>query len=94
MKSPPVFHNYRILYCLVVVIIVFFLLQNFVHTSCTLSLLLTVHKKAHPDILLFLYTATHAISAGVLPWIPNIYVMSGLRGVLGYCCGGNDIGTW
>ena len=30
---------------------------------------------------------------GVLPWIPNIYVIVAIKGILGYCWGGQDVGN-
>ena len=52
----------------------------------------SVHRKLQPDIVLFLYNTCQALSTGALPWIPNIYIMVVLRGVTGYCNGGQDIG--
>ena len=52
----------------------------------------SVHRKLQPDIVLFLYNTCQALSTGALPWIHNIYIMAVLRGVTGYCNGGQDIG--
>ena len=53
-----------------------------------------VQSKVHPDLLQLLYTCGTAISVAVLPWIPNIWGMVAVRGIMGVCCGGQDTGRF
>ena len=52
----------------------------------------SVQRLVNSDALVFLYTIGLAVSVGVLPWLPSIYPMIAARGVIGYSCGGLDIG--
>ena len=70
-----------------------FLTINVNSKRCFMFYSLSANKNFNSDILIFLYTVLHALSMGALPWIPSIYGMAAARGVTGYCCGGQDIGT-
>ena len=62
--------------------------------SVFVSVLYLVQSKVHPDLLQLLYTCGTAISVAVLPWIPNIWGMVAVRGIIGFCCGGQDTGRY
>ena len=42
---------------------------------------------------MIMYTSGTAITATVLPWIPNIWGMVVIRGFMGFCVGGQDTGN-